>query len=746
MALSLGGAASAARIVATVEDDLRTIRGSYEIAGELVDPLARLPEPEDDYTLQRTYPGAPSTGSVEFSEGTFTTSLPRRYGALGALRGGLWANGGWYPQAEELSVQSWTVELSLPEGTVGVINGVAGEGTLSYHGEAARLSIAVVDGRLEELGDGLWLIDRGPRRPRRLEELSLAWEGAFPEGERPESLVVVEAPMHRRLVRPGEGVLYLSSQAFRTPKLLYRFHRGPVGRGLLAAGIEVSGVWEAELAAAVLGAEYQERIEDVELGRLMRLGSFIPLVDYMLYSGRMPFHAEVFDETFPGDSLRDDLVEIFEPRVTGRVLATKLDDAWGAGTAAEVVDDLLDGASLIEAIEGVGIEAGWLDGWARPYPEQDYSLRVRRELVEVEREAPAGSVVEPLVVEVDRQRHVAEIEPGGSFRLERSSLPRRVVLDPEGHVLQTDLAHDRWPARWTTIGTVYPETINLSQRQIVGVATAHLRRQYDTRNVIALTASTDEQDLFGAAVGYHRFFGPLKDRRSRTSRVSIWSAGSWFSPSFASTAQGSYAFGLGAALAHNTRVDYQFPLRGHSFGLSGSSGIVPQSGKTWLSGEARAMKVWAPHPRVALAGQVRGGLASGFVEHRLLSLGGSSALRSIPPGAVLGHQRGLARLELRGRPVKNASVPLLWLYWLDEVQLTGGVEGGWIGQASELDEAGELIDPTLSGTWLRYGATGGVIFTLDGLGVIPWTVGATVGVPLSQIGPPQVYLRLGQEF
>ena len=746
-AFGLGGTADAARIVATVSADLQTIKGSYEdLEGPLADPLARLPEPQDDFTLQRTYPGASSQGQVLFDGEVFTTELPRRYGALGSTRDGLFANGGWYPQPEVLALEDWHVELTLPEGTVGVVNGVWGEGTLVYEGEATRLSIAVVEGHVDELGEGLVLIDKGARRRLREDELRLAWDEVFPEGLAPDGMVVVVAPMHRRLVRPGEGVLYLSDQAFRTPRMLYRFHRGPVGRGLLAAGLDLAGEWETELAAAVLGAAYEERTRDLELGRILRLGSFIPLVDYLLYSGRMPFHAEVFDETFPGDPLQDDLVEMFEPRTTGRVLATKLDDMWGPDTAVEVVDDLLAGRSLVEAVERAGIGVDWLAEWGLPYPEQDYRLEVRRDGIEVRRDAPAGAVVEPLVVRIDGVDHLARIPAGEAFQLSMEGLPRRVVLDPEGHVLQTDLAHDRWPARWTTIGTIYPETVNVSQRTLVGVATAHFRKQYDSRNLIALSASTDEQDLAAGVVGYHRFFGPLKDRRSRTSRVSVWSAGSWFSPSFATTAQGRYAVQLGASWAYNTRVDHQFPLRGHSLGVSGSAGIVPESSLTWVSGEARVMKVWSPHPRLALAGQVRAGAASGFVEHRLLSLGGSGALRSVPAGSVLGHQRGLARIELRARPLKNASIPLLWLYWLDEAQLTGGIEGGWIGQASELDTDGELVDPTLSGTWAEVGLTGGLLLTLDGLGVIPWTFGATVGVPLSVDGSPQVYLRLGQEF
>jgi hypothetical protein len=39
--------------------------------------------------------------------------------------------------------------------------------------------------------------------------------------------------------------------------------------------------------------------------------SWIPLVDYLLYSGSLPFYSEVFDETYPADPLADDPAELF---------------------------------------------------------------------------------------------------------------------------------------------------------------------------------------------------------------------------------------------------------------------------------------------------------------------------------------------------------------------------------------------------------------------------------------------------
>ena len=730
-----------------MDADLRTITGVIEADGPWLDPLAELPQPQDDRTLARTYPGAVDEGSMTWAQdGRFTTVLPRRFGALGASRGrGLWANGGWYPTSQGLPVQHWDVEVTAPEGLVVVVNGQVGEGTVTWSGTAERVSIAVLDGRVTRDGE-LTIVDTGPRRPRRDAELGLAHQGT---GSGP--LVVVEAPMHRRLVRAGPGVLYVSDLAYRTPKWLHRYHRGPVGAGMVEASSPHEDPWARELEAAVVGARWRAAAERFQLGRVLQLGSFVPIVDYVLYSGTLPFHAEIFDETHLGDPLSDDVGELFDPRISGRVLATKLDDAYGPGTAEDVVA-ALDG-DLGQAALDAGVDAAFLDAWRVPYPDQDVRLDVDRIdgawQIGLVRDAPAGAPPEVLRYRVDGITRAWEMPAGpGATTVPLDAAPRKVVLDPDGHVLQTDRAFDQWPARITTIGTVYPDTINVSQRIVVGVATAQLRRQYDTRSALTLAASTGEKDLAAGYLGYHRFFGPLKDRRTRVQRLTLWHAAGWFSPGFATTAAGRYSLSSGLTWRRDTRIDRSFPLSGTALSASVELGGVPESGRTWTGASAGALGVVSPHPRVAVAGKVRGGVATGFVEHRLIALGGSSALRSLPPSSVLGQQLVLGAAEVRARPVRNASIPLLWLYWLDEIQLTAGVEAGHVGAASELVD-GELADPDLSGTSWALGATGGVLVTTDGLGVLPWTSGVTVGVPLAGNAPhagPQVYLRLGQEF
>ena len=135
----------------------------------LVDPLAALPDPADDRTLLRTFPGAPSHGQIAWESvgpdrWRFTTSLPRRYGDLGWTREGLMANGGWYPQPvrpdDPLPVFEWTVTLNLPADASGAVGNVAGTDQLLWRGVTERVSIGVLRrGRITRLEGGQWTVD-----------------------------------------------------------------------------------------------------------------------------------------------------------------------------------------------------------------------------------------------------------------------------------------------------------------------------------------------------------------------------------------------------------------------------------------------------------------------------------------------------------------------------------------------------------------------------------------------------------
>lgn len=768
LALGWPGVALAVTIhlEARVLPDLR-VEGTLRVEGAATwsaeDPLARLPQPEDDITLYRTFPGAEDRGELVWSRESdevlrFTTRLPRRFGATGALTGdGLWANGGWYPVVlveGQLVVADWQASVTLPPHAVGVLNGQAGEGSLAWTGRADRLALAVLPGgRISNLDSGLVLVERGITRSRRDEELVRVWRDSWPpELHGPRQLVVVEMPDLRRLVRAGPGVLFLSDLAFRVSPPLYRYHRRPVARGMLQAALPVEDPWGRDLAAAAFAARYGERLDVNDATGVVHLFAFLPWVDALLYSGNTSFHAELFGETFPGDPLGDDLAEVFAPRVDGQVLATKLDDLYGPGTADAIARQLVWGASLAESARKAGVDPAVIELWRRPYPDQDLKLSVGAAdgvwSATVRRLAPADAPPEPLVLQVDRQRLVKEL-PAGSSTLVYTlgERPRRVVLDPDGHVHQSSNVYDRWPTRWTLVGTVSPESVNLSARSFEGVATARARRLYDTRNAFDAYAFSDEKNLFGVQLAYNRYYGDLLDRRQRPMRLTPWVSAALLSPSFRPTDEGRLALDVGLSFARDTRRGAAFPLSGTRLGASIDGGTIPGTDHVWASVGVNGAALYSPHPRVVLAGRLSLGQAVGDIDHRLYSLGGSSAMRGIPPGVVVGRQRVLAGFELRALPFRDLSVPLAWIYWLNQVQLHAGLEAGWSGQAS-LAEDSSAFD----GHYAALGWTAGALVLVDGLGTIPGMAGITLAQGRWQSpgflepAPVQVLLRFSQEF
>jgi len=755
------------RVDARVTDDLRGVRGTMWIegAGEppmLANPLARLPQPQDDRTLFRTYPGAPDEGEMRWSPApgggwAFETRLPKRYGALGALPGrGLWANGGWYPQPlvdGAPPTADFEVTVSLPEGAVGVLGTSAGEGELAWSGRGERAPLAALRrGRLSAIEGAtsrpVIFLQDGHRRRRRdalltelLSELELP---EAPPGAGP--LVVVEAPQLRRLTRAAPGVVFLSDRALRLTGRLARYHRLGVARGLYTAALPVEDPWLRDLAADALVRDFARRVEARDAEDLLRWASWIPQVDDLLYDGSVPFVGELFGETFPGDPLRDDLVELFFDGTPGQVASVKIDYLLGGGTSLTLALELADGAPPADAIAQLGLGRA-LAIWRGPYPEQDLTLAVDRDAltVRITRDAPAWAPAEPVILEIDgeRERWVAGPGPDEHTWL-LDERPRRVALDPDDHVRELDESRGRWPARWTTILALYPHSVNLSDGTLAVTGSAALRRQYDTRRLYYGSLFTDASNLAGASLGYRYAFGPLLDRRARPQRVNAWVTPAILDEDFRPTPSGRLALGGGLSYTWDDRVSFDFPLRGKRFSVSATGGFVPSGDQVWSGLRAGAAGVTSPHPRVALAARASSGVAWGEVEHRLLALGGASSLAGLPADAGVGDARLVGAGELRVAPLRNVSVPL-WLGWGSELQLSAGGEAGLLADARLVDGGREEL---LSAA----GWTAGLSAIGDVFGARPTLMGVTaarvewVQPALTTPAPVQVFLRWWQAF
>ena len=758
--LLLGLAALAApriQLQATVHDNLQTISGSLTVIDghdlRLADMLSLLPEPPDDLTAHRTWPASPEQGRVQISPAdrsgaqAFYSILPRRYGASGFVPGrGLFVNGLWHPQPMDgpsLQPVTWEVTLTLPAGAVGVLNGVTGSGTLHWSGQSERLSLAVIpDGELRDvpLPRGTLTVVDSRRRSTLDDRLAAVLQESWPAQQTPQAVVVV-TPSRRRLSRPGAGVLYLSDRAFRLSGRLWSFHTQAVRLGLLQSLLPIPDAQHRHLAAGAL-VHAQPEPPDVE--EALGLWSWIPQVDALLYSGQMPFFSETFDEPWPSDPLADDLQELVDRWVPGRIVAARIDAVYGDGTALRIAQALLAGSPPHSATIAAGVPPAALRLWSIWPLEQDYSLQVshfdHKWQVLIQRDAPESAAEEPVTVLIDGIQREFVMGPGSDVTsIEQRDRPRSVQIDPDAALLQESRSNDRWPARWTTVAYLSPAFV---QDRIVGSANLGFRKQYNTRWRYSLSLSRSNRTQVGVDVGAVRSIGPLLDRRYRPLRLWLGAGGSVLNPDFRPTDDGGTALELYTGISHDTRFAGNQARSGHRLSLSAGGGLIPESEERWLSSQLTVLGLLPATGRLTIAGQLRAGLATGQVEHRLLSLGGDGAVKGLPYDSAVGNWRVLAAPELRWTIIKHASVPLP-LMWASDLQLNLGADAGIIHQPAQ-------ASPTSALGWsLGAGATADILGadpsygSIGVAGPIATSDGGTFSLRLEDL---QLYVRISQTF
>lgn len=735
---------------AEVLPGLSVVRGTVSARGVgWTEALSRLPMPEDDLAARRTWPARPEQGSLHLEPTAdpdtfaFTALIPRRYGAAGLVPGrGLFMNGLWHPVplvGGRLSPLSWEVELRLPEGAAGALNGTVGEGTLSWSGRAERLALTVLPraqvARVPSAAGELVVLQTGPRRRRWEQRLAQLFGEAWPL-PRATQLVVVETPMYRRLARAGPGQLFLSDHALRLTDGLWRLHAAAVRRAMLEAALPIEDPWARALAAELVSAERRSEKNPREL-----LGFFawIPQIDELLYDGNLPYYSELFDESHPGDPVLDDLAEILDPSGPPAAAARKLEARLGPEASARFRLALLEVGDLELAATAAGLAPAELTAWRAPCAEQDLRLDVRAAPagegweIAVTREAPADAPPEMVVLEVDGERLGWDTAPGPDARSWRwPTRPRSVKLDPDGLAHQSSALGDTWPARWGAIVSAWIYELDLNNGRVAGFADLSFRQQYNSRWLVGLAAETDPRDLASVSAYGVAWFGPLLDRRTRPLRVGLALGPSLLDPAYSSTEQGALVFDTSAWIVWETRDDLVLPRHGTRLRLSGGAGL--SGGElAWRSLYAGGTRLLPLGGRVVLAGTAGAGLAESALPHRQAGLG----LSGVEPGTALGDRQAGAELELRWLAMKNGSLPA-GVAWLSDLQLSAGLEAGWLRA-----EGGPLA---------AAGPTAGLATVWDVLGARPTLMGVWAAWPrwgsaaVVEGAPPRALLRFEQSF
>lgn len=742
-------------LTATVGPDLRTVTGTLLLPPDadldVVDALTTLPVPEPELEVARTFPGAIDRGTMTFTRDgdvvAFTARLPKRWGDVGATGKGLYGNGAWYPtplRDGALVPLRWTVHVAAPPDATLVVGGTTAHGTLDWSGDSDRVSLAVVPrGRTTPLQGEGWSVDLVTRgRPRRAlvrnlaDQLPLAveeghtWTGT-----------VVQAPLRRRLVRPGQELAYVSDRAFRTFTWFQRTHREAVVRGLVTAWQGDPDPFVREVGGAAFGRVHNDRLVRRTTVNLLGLTRWIPFVDAALYTREMAFQQEVLHRVVPTDRVADDLAERFAPHAPGTQVAAQVADTYGAAAAQRLGRHLALGWSLSEAATAAGVPLEALDRWRVPYPsDQDYTLALDDDTVTVHRSVDDGAPAETVVVAIDGERRTWEA-PGHvdtvSWTLDAP--PHRVVLDPDRHTAQRSRIGDTQPARirWTLWGQV--ASISASQAFASAYAVVTARGAADTYNQVRLVLSTNQRERLSGLFGYTRYFGPLTQPTVRQHSVTLGVEGTWLNPNFPSDAPIPYVIGGSASYAWDNRESTLFPRNGGRVAVGVSAGGAPGEGREYFRVSARGAFQKAWHPRHVLAGRLATGFAATDIPQQRLTFGGWSGVRGIPDDVVQTDVQGVASLEYRPVLLSQGSVPL-WLLWLRDVNLLLGIDGG-VG----LDDGTRVS---------AVGASAGLGLITDNFGVSPGAVTATFAWPLWTEGldlsseklPFQVYVTWGVTF
>ena len=744
--------------MAEVQPDLQTIVGTIQVPNnedlQLVDALAQLPAPQSDLAAQRTWPHTPETGWVRIREPAsdgrrdFRALIPRRLGASGSVPGkGIYLNGLWHPQLllnERIPVTRWEVELTGPTGAIIVLNSAVGSGTVKWAGMADRLALAVVPkGRATHLPTGnqdLIVVSRGPHEKRRNARLQQVIPEDWPlKAGKP--IVVVIAPMRRRLSRPGPGMLFLSDRATRLTGGLWHHHSSAIQRGLLSAGVLSPDSWARALAANHLA---DAMTPGPSAAQTLSWLAWIPGIDSLLYDGSLPFTSEIMAEAWPSDPIRDDLLEFLEnttpPHAAGRMLSGLL--GWEKMSA--LVDGISRGKAIDDAASAADVPIDLIAQWRTLPGPQNLTLQSRPmpnggRTLNITRQAAPSAPAMPVEIRIDGVDRTWISDPGtDSTTIDLPSTPRRISLDPRGNIQQTRRDDDGWPPRWTPTFAGGVSELALGQTRPTASAHAWLRRRYGTRWVYGGHLRTNPVDLLSGRVSISRSLGPLLDRRTRAYRVWLSTGVSLLDPSYRPTDSGKTAFGSWVGASWDTRMGWPLPRNGHRLSAATGTGWVPHSNERWTALRLHSAGLLPLTPWAVLAGRATGGLSSGDVAHRQEDLGGSGAVQGLPIGRVVGHTSTVTSVEFRALPIRNASVPLP-LAWGSTLQLSAGLDVGHIWSNQGHQQA--------------VGWTAGIAGVADIVGARPTLGGIWVANTLTALTPelpatqwPQLYLRFSQPF
>ncbi len=578
-------------------------------------------------------------------------------------------------------------------------------------------------------------------------------------------VVIVEAPLRRKLVELGDGVILVSDRYLEIERPFWRFMDVHLARAFLAEGLDdtidarespLRGPLTLDGVSWGLIPAYLERRWEkaLNLRKLLEQFDFIPQVDDLLQTPVYPFADQIFDNPYVVDPLRADVRRFNRPLRSGRVLFLRLADHLEDEAVETGVAEYLRGGGdgdlyALLSTDAVATEP-LADAWLGPIPRANLLLdplvrgrtesgkhttevTLRREQLEGDRTHHPTEIVlrmgprrEPVTLIWDGKEDVQ------TWNVETDHRVGVAVLDPRGRVLEIDrdglaIKYDnRRPRTIDVTAWGYLLGAAITGTTLVVKAGVNFRPERDLRHRLSVEAFHDERALAGGTLAYTRYFGKPRLGAYRRHRIIGAFDFSWLDQSELQT---------DAPLLAEVRATYRYDDRrwsfkptkggfveasvfgGKDFALNGESGrSLAESGYIGLDVSGSYLFRLHPWHLVGLRGRV--GSVFGSVAHRQFSLGGRGNVRGVPSDTVLGSTRALLTVEWRHTFIRDLDVRIPWLFSrLRSVRGALFVEGGVVS-----DRITELPKPGQAAIAVGYG----VRFFVDWFGFLPGMFGVDV--------------------
>jgi hypothetical protein len=745
----------------------------------------------------------PPNDSIELQL-TFVTFIPEKYGVFGYFRNVTALKGGWHPYVAAYHDGQWALDtLPTPaEYTVQILAPrdltVVGAETTDVdatathrrwrlhrpHAVSVALAISPYYRERTEEHDSVRI---------RYEFLSTdrAYSSAVLEALRRgltyfrtqygapslSEVRVAEVYLHQEVVSPDPGVIFVATRTYKVFAPLKKYHEAEVVKGLFfalwRARLPDEEAWVLEgLADATTQGYLKDRFRrPPNLLGLLKPVAFIPIVDQILYSNRLPLRQVYFKETTPIVP-REDFPVFNNRRPDGSSMFFKLSALIGndaVNTVLERYTELVARGTPRPfrevAQDTTGRDLDWFyRQWLITNPSTDFSV------TSVQREtrpdghhttvtlAKVGEGVEPVSIRL----RLGEGPPlattwlsyGNDFQeIFVTASPVKVVeVDPDHKTSDPDRFNNRTPPAVKFILEKLPgisydfQTKNLSYD-----LSAYLQRRYDEHNILRFRYSKDDVETQGGVAATHDFEQPVF---SYTTRQSISVGVEASRRTLTITPGDSPETITSVQLAHvisnaETPLVYSEEIQQIFFGAIPYSALTTTFAQRVSGGEypsalklqldARHQWSFATLHEIAVRGTI-GQSAGGFHDARQFDLAGSGGLRGYSPGSVSGESIFLASLEYRRPLVRDMGANIWGLTLLRRLQAAVFTDVGTVG--SPRNFADVLSD---WGVGLR--------LTHEVLGLYPLVTRLDVAWPINvdealsdEEQQPHFYITAGQPF